>query len=303
MNAERTLAAYVERSKNIFQAFPGGIHRKVFFIVPVFREHRRLYPVSEQNPQGEDFVRKKIEQLEALFNGRGDFSWRLVYVDDGDFVHRSGRLIDEFLNRHFPTHRTSGQIRVLFLEELDPGVAQVSKKGGAVYAAMKEVLREAADEDIVIYTDADLSSDLGLTGALLAPLLNGADVSVASRWHRESTVVNRGWLSRVSSWIYNLLVRVILRLPFTDTQNGFKAFRVPALRAVLPHCEDIGFSFDTELLGFLQAGGFRLVEIPIYWSDSRLESNTNLFKDTRVMIASLLRQKKRIADFRRKARR
>lgn len=264
----------------------------VYYIVPIFREHHRLYPASPQNPHGEDFVRVKVEQLEALHANTPEFQWCMIFIDDGDQHHHSGQLVQQRIQALYPQKVDTGQLRVWFLEALAPDMAPISRKGGAVITAMRhlESLKPRA-ADIVIYTDADVSSDLRLSGSLIAPLLKDADLCISSRWHEGATVVDRGIKQKISSWLYNLLVFALLGLDFTDTQNGFKAIRYEAVRQIAPSLRETGFAFDTEILVMAQMFGHRIEEIPIFWKDSTAESNVGMIVDPVKAIGGLVRQR------------
>jgi hypothetical protein len=116
--------------------------------------------------------------------------------------------------------------------------------------------------------DVDLSTDLKALLPLVAPLLSGhSDVAIGTRLARGARVV-RGVKREVISRCYNLLLRAILRVGFSDAQCGFKAVRADAARALLPFVEDQSWFFDTELLVLAERSGLRIHEIPVDWTDS-----------------------------------
>ncbi|NBS41362.1 glycosyltransferase [bacterium] len=131
-------------------------------------------------------------------------------------------------------------------------------------------LREAwssSTADVYAYMDADLATDLADLAPLLAALRT-ADLAVGSRLSAESAVERgafREWLSRS----YSAIVRAALPLPVRDLQCGFKAIRTDALRAALPHARHDGWFFDTELIAFADALGYRVVEVPVRWKETR----------------------------------
>ena len=77
--------------------------------------------------------------------------------------------------------------------------------------------------------DVDLSTDLDALVPLVAPLLSGSDVAVGTRL-APALVSQRDMLREVISRTYNLLLRMVLRVGFSDGQCGFKALRVTAWR-------------------------------------------------------------------------
>ena len=264
----------------------------VYYIVPIFHEHNRLYPRSLGNPHGEDFVRVKVDQLEALSAHTPQFQWCLIFIDDGDRDRHSGCLVHERVQELYPDKLTSGQIQVWFLDALAPEIAAASRKGGAVITALRHLeTLSPQPSDVIFYTDADISSDLRLSGSLIASLLTGADLCLSSRWHEGATVVDRGIKQRISSWVYNLLVYALLGLDFADTQNGFKALRYETAVRIRPYLREIGFAFDTEILMLTELLGGKIEEIPIFWKDSVAESNVSMLMDPLKAIGGLLRQR------------
>jgi hypothetical protein len=63
-------------------------------------------------------------------------------------------------------------------------------------------------------------------------------------------------------------VRLVLRLPFVDTQCGFKAFRRERCRIIFEQQRIEGFGFDPELLYLARHHGLRAIEIPVRWGHS-----------------------------------
>jgi hypothetical protein len=87
---------------------------------------------------------------------------------------------------------------------------------------------------VAAYMDVDLSTDLRALFPLVAPLLSGhSDVAIGSRLARGARVA-RGLKREIISRGYNLMLRIILRVRFSDAQCGFKAVRSDAARALLP---------------------------------------------------------------------
>ena len=125
----------------------------------------------------------------------------------------------------------------------------------------------ASDARVLAYMDADLSTDLAALLPLVAPLISGhSDLAIGSRLTRGSRVV-RGIRREVISRGYNLLLRGTLAARFSDAQCGFKAIRKDVADRLLPHVEDTGWFFDTELLVLAERTGLRIHEVPVDWID------------------------------------
>ncbi|MFH9611368.1 glycosyltransferase [Streptomyces sp. NPDC017448] len=117
--------------------------------------------------------------------------------------------------------------------------------------------------DVVSYMDADLS--IGLEGflPLIAPLASGhSDFAIGTR-HARGSSVQRSLLRATLSRTYNLILRVVLGVRFSDAQCGFKAGRREVVQALLPAVQDDKWFFDTELLCAVQRQGLRIHEVPV----------------------------------------
>jgi putative flippase GtrA len=125
----------------------------------------------------------------------------------------------------------------------------------------------ASPAEVVAYVDVDLSTDLRALPPLVAPLLSGhSDVAIGTRLSPGSRVV-RGPRRELISRSYNFLLHRTLGVTFSDAQCGFKAMRHDVAQRVLPHVEDTGWFFDTELLVIAERAGLRIHEVPVDWVD------------------------------------
>jgi glycosyltransferase involved in cell wall biosynthesis len=125
----------------------------------------------------------------------------------------------------------------------------------------------SSDAEVLAYMDVDLSTDLNALLPLVAPLLSGhSDVAIGTRLGHGARVV-RGPKREIISRCYNLLLRITLRVRFSDAQCGFKAIGAVQARQLLPLVEDRGWFFDTELLVLAERAGLRIHEVPVDWTD------------------------------------
>jgi glycosyltransferase involved in cell wall biosynthesis len=143
-------------------------------------------------------------------------------------------------------------------------VVHLAQKGrGRALAAVWS----ASDAPVLAYMDVDLSTDLGGLLPLVAPLISGhSDVAIGSRLARGARIV-RGPKRELISRCYNLILRTVLGVRFSDAQCGFKAVRRDAAQQLLPLVEDTGWFFDTELLVLAERAGLRIHEVPVDWVD------------------------------------
>lgn len=124
-----------------------------------------------------------------------------------------------------------------------------------------------ANGQILLFSDADLSSPIEEAPRLFAALRSGADVAIGSRWLRPETQTQRQSLARqFYGRAYNLILRVLLGLNFKDTQCGFKAFTHAAAMKIFPLQRIERWGFDPELLFLARRAGLQIVEVPVEWA-------------------------------------
>jgi dolichyl-phosphate beta-glucosyltransferase len=126
-----------------------------------------------------------------------------------------------------------------------------------------------ATGEILLFTDADLSAPIEEAPNLFAAIHSGADIAIGSRWLRPELQSRRQSLLRqFYGRIFNLSLRLVLRLNFKDTQCGFKAFTRQAAQEIFPRQRIERWGFDPELLYLARKLGFKVKEVPVVWSNS-----------------------------------
>ncbi|HEV2440202.1 MAG TPA: glycosyltransferase [bacterium] len=128
--------------------------------------------------------------------------------------------------------------------------------------------------DIHAYMDADLSTDLGALGPLLAHVADGCDIAIGSR-HVPNAALTRGLRRDMLSRGYNALLRLVFGTGITDAQCGFKAVSHRVVTEILPHVQSDGWFFDTELLLLAERAGYKIAQVPVMWVEDR-DSRVNL---------------------------
>jgi glycosyltransferase involved in cell wall biosynthesis len=147
-------------------------------------------------------------------------------------------------------------------------------KGFSVRRGMLE-----AGGQFVLFTDADLSAPIEEADKLLAALTNH-DVAIGSRAMNRSLIsVRQSVFREYAGMMFNLIVRAVLRLPFVDTQCGFKAFRREPCRIIFEQQRIERFGFDPELLYLARHHGLRAAEIPVRWGHSP-DTKVSMLRDS-----------------------
>jgi len=117
--------------------------------------------------------------------------------------------------------------------------------------------------DVIMEMDADGSHQPEHLSSLVGAL-DGADLSIGSRWVRGGKVVNWPRSREVLSRGANIYIRVMLSLGVRDATAGFRAYRSATLRTIsLDKVESTGYCFQVDLTRRVAAAGLRIVEVPI----------------------------------------
>jgi dolichol-phosphate mannosyltransferase len=123
--------------------------------------------------------------------------------------------------------------------------------------------------------DADFSHDpRDLVRLYKACHDEGADMAIGSRYISGVNVVN--WpLSRVlMSYFASIYVRIVTGMRIMDTTAGFKCYRKEVLENIHPdHIKSIGYGFQIEMKFTAWKLGYKIVEIPIIFTDRKLGSS------------------------------
>ena len=207
----------------------------ISIIVPAFEEQDRL---------GES-VRTILRYIESE-----KLSAELIIVDDGsgDKTAETG----ETVCAEFPDVQTK--------------VIRYEKNRGKGFAVKTGLL--AAEADIAIFSDADLSTPIEELPKLVEPIQNGEfDLTFGSRALDRSLIGERQpWRREQGGKVFNLIVRTLTGLPFWDTQCGFKAFNMKKFRPLLDVMQIERFGFDVEFLFVANLHKLKLKEIPVRWN-------------------------------------
>jgi glycosyltransferase involved in cell wall biosynthesis len=156
-------------------------------------------------------------------------------------------------------------------------------KGGVIAETFSR-----SDAELVAFVDADCATPPREL-LRLADAARHVDGAIASRRHPASLLPARRPLSReITSAGFAGSVRMLMGLPYRDTQCGAKVLRRHVVRDVLPRLASRDLLFDVDLLAAARDGGWRVVEVPTVWIDQE-GSRVSTVADSRRMGTSLLR--------------
>jgi glycosyltransferase involved in cell wall biosynthesis len=162
---------------------------------------------------------------------------------------------------------------------LSARVIRIQPNRGKGHAVRTGLL--AARSPIALFSDADLSTPITEMPKLVEPIESGlSDLTFGSRALDRSLIgVHQPWRREQGGRVINLIVRLATRLPFWDTQCGFKAFRMSVCRPLIEAATIERFGFDVEYLYVAHLAGLRLSEIPVRW-DHNDGSKLSVWRDT-----------------------
>lgn len=139
-------------------------------------------------------------------------------------------------------------------------------RGSAVIDGMKVALKGTSSK-IIIEMDADLAHDPREIPRLCDDI-SRFDMVIGSRYMKGSTIFQWTWLRIIQSKIINMFLRYWLGLGVTDYTNGFRAYSRKACEylVTIPLYEK-GFIALSEIAYRLVRAGFRIIEIPVSFTD------------------------------------
>ena len=184
-----------------------------------------------------------------------------VLIVDDNSPDGTGQLADQM---------AAGDARVHVLHR--PGKGGLGK---AYLAGFRWALER--DYELVFEMDADFSHDPKFLADFLRAV-EDADLVIGSRYKTGVNVIN--WpISRLLLSIgANQYARWITGLPIMDSTGGFKCFRRKVLQAIdFERVRSNGYAFQIEMSFRAWKKGFRLVEIPIVFTD-RIEGQSKMNK-------------------------
>ena len=210
---------------------------RLTLVIPVYKEHWRLDT--------------SIKRVTAFMAAESDIAVDAIFVDDGS-PDASAAAIQSF----FSDRKTPG-LRLM----------RYPVNRGKGYAVKTGVLE--AEGNLILMSDADLSTPLEDWRKLKAAIDDGADIACGSRAVPGAHVGKPPPLHRrVLSRLFNVLVRIAGVYDFRDTQCGFKLFKAAAAKEVFGRLRTRRFAFDVELIALARDLGYRVDEVPVSWDYS-----------------------------------
>lgn len=225
-------------------------------IIPAFEEEKRL---------AKTFIR-----IVKFFEKKG-VQFEIIVINDGSRDNTRAVVLE---------HSKKYKQIVLIDNKRNRGKGYSVKKGV-----------EKAKGDLILITDADLSTPIEEFEKLNKYICQGYDIVIGSRRIKGSNVrIKQPMYRRVLGRGFGWLAGIIAVKGLKDTQCGFKLFKSNIAKNAFRLQRIDGFTFDVEIL-FISKKKFaaRIKESPIQWIDSPFFSKVNAFKEMFRMFKDLIK--------------
>ncbi len=149
--------------------------------------------------------------------------------------------------------------------------------GAAYIHGFKWALKKGYD--FIIEMDADFSHNPeDLERLYDACALNGADLSIGSRYSKGVNVVNWPMKRVLLSYFASRYVKIVTGIPIHDTTAGFVCYKRKVLETIkLDKIRFVGYAFQIEMKYKAWKHGFNLKEVSVIFTD-RTEGESKMSK-------------------------
>ena len=234
--------------------------KKLSLVIPAFNEER-------------NFKKGVLEEVENYLE-KSQLDYEVVVVDDGS-EDSTKELVKKFIKKH-PRFR--------LIE---------NSHGGKAMAVMTGM--EKAEGETVLFTDMDQATPIDQLDKFLPKFEEGYDLVIGSRHGRRGAP----FIRKLSAWGFAVLRNLILGLPFSDTQCGFKAFNKKVIEKIIPKIKGewgvvhfkggaVNAGFDVEVLYLAKKYDFKIAQVPVEWKYVDTE-RVQVIKDALAAIYDMLR--------------
>lgn len=202
------------------------------------------------------------------------YSWEVLLVDDGS-TDKTFDFLENFAKKH-----------KRFSAILEPHRG----KAGTVIEGMLKT-----KGDLVLFTDTDQATPIDQIDKLIEKIDSGSDIAIGSRSGRKGAPLIRKFMAIG----FVVLRTLILRMPYKDTQCGFKIFKKTASDKIFKKMKELhktesinGYTvtagFDLEVLYLARKMGFRVSEVDVVWEERGIRGRVNPIKDSWIGLRGLV---------------
>jgi len=205
-----------------------------------------------------------------------DFTWEVLLLDDGSHDD-TAKVLGEFSKKHNGFR---------FLKEPHRG------KGGTIIKGSRE-----AKGEYILFTDMDQSTPIDQFDKFLPKIDKGYDVVIGSRSGRPG----QSPIRKLMAYGLSTLRTIVLRLPYKDTQCGFKCFSRKAAKKIFSkmvvfrlgvsksQTGSVTAAFDLEVLFVARKSGLKVASVPVEWYEYGERKEVSPIKDSWEGLRDLLK--------------
>jgi dolichol-phosphate mannosyltransferase len=139
------------------------------------------------------------------------------------------------------------------------------------------------DYQFIFEMDADFSHNPEDLVQLKDACKNGADLAIGSRYIQGVNVINWPMQRVMMSYFASVYVRFVTGINIQDTTAGFKCYRRLVLETIqLEKIKFVGYAFQIEMKFTAIKHGFKVVEVPIIFTDrteGKSKMSTSIFRE------------------------
>lgn len=219
-------------------------------------------------PAYNEEINLKRGVLDSVYNylKSKNFTWEVIIMDDGSADGTAG-FVEKFAKNHkgFSLRREPHR-----------------GKGGTIIAGA-----DAANGEYILFADMDQSTPMDQFDKFIPKLKSGYDIAIGSRSGRPGQPIIR----KIMAYGFVILRTIILRLPFKDTQCGFKVYKSRAAKEIFKRTRiyrknqvskvgSVTAGFDLEVLYVARKLGLKIAEVPVEWYEYGQRKEVNPIADS-----------------------
>lgn len=182
-------------------------------------------------------------------------------------------IIDDSLRKNSDTYLFKNK-NIIYLHR-----GKKMGRGSAVLFGLKKALKFKSF-DIFVEMDADFSHNPNELNSKISYFKKkNLDLLIASRYKKNSKIINWSFSRLFFSKISNFLVKKLLKIPTSDYTNGFRFYSRRSVKKIILKCGKIGDGFIvlSEVLLTVHLNNFKIDELKtIFINRVRGESSVNL---------------------------
>jgi len=197
-----------------------------------------------------DMKKQALDDVYAYLKDQ-DYSYEVILVDDGS---------------------TNGTLEEVteYVKKLPGFRVLAAEHGGKALTVINGMLE--AKGTVAVFTDLDQATPIDQLKKILPKFEEGFDIVIGSRSGRKGAPLTR----RFVAWGFVMTRKIILGLPYADTQCGFKGFNKASRDEIFSYMKTawkknppkgaaVNASFDVEALYLAKKKGFKVAEVPVIW--------------------------------------